>query len=392
MRKTVLLSYNPKEHCSQAFLEKFQPGELIHYFPEATKPSLICAYKEDQLLFHHGSPDYDLIRTHADNGAHIIVNEESYIDDLITFASKHSDITTAYDDMENYKALFLKAETKRHLKSKNIRAPHLIDSITDIKDNKTYMMKPNLAAGAQGARVLKGYQLKDIYTTTENISDYCIEEYIEGTIYHFDVFVYKNEIFSIGCGKYRVPPINFYQHQEVSSILLPSTSPEWHIIESYIFEILLSFNSLPGGVLHTEVCISDTDNLPYLIEINPRTPGGKVYYAYDRMYNINLHDLHFWAQADVDFEVPSFRQPKAYYAWAYFPSQIGKVRSLNPFIPQHGSEIMMSEYFSAPGDTTTSIKSFRDKDYCLVIAHNNFDHLNKDFQTFKTFKPANYEQ
>ncbi len=126
--------------------------------------------------------------------------------------------------------------------------------------------KPKKGSASQGIYILNNELDEKYFLEKENSSQYIIQEFIEGDEYTVDAYVNRNrEIVGI------IPRIRLevIGGESIKSI----TKRNEQIIS--ITEKILSSGEFVGPIT-LQFIISHENNLPYLIEINPRLGGGVI--------------------------------------------------------------------------------------------------------------------
>lgn len=156
-----------------------------------------------------------------------------------------------------------------------------------------WVLKPRSSAGSIGIKkVDSADQLWDLISALgDNQSNYLLERYIAGDIYHVDSIVYENQILWAIASGYGRPPMDVSHHGGVfTTRVLERGSP----IEQALFDKnrrVLNGLGLVRGVSHTEYIVAREDGRVYFLETAARVGGAHIADLIEQSAGINL-----WAE------------------------------------------------------------------------------------------------
>ena len=172
-----------------------------------------------------------------------------------------------------------------------------------------------------------------------------VEQYISGQLIGCDVFSdsYSRTLVGIN-DKIMFPPPSF----AIRGSCFPSKRFNTTVIRTYSFEVLDAVN-FNFGASHLEIILMD--DLPYLIEINPRLVSAQIpyqmAYALERSLYLDLINLHLGAPLAEGV----YLKPKWYSAIRWFTAPVaGRLREIR--LPAHADpHVRRVALFKEPGDS-----------------------------------------
>lgn len=156
-----------------------------------------------------------------------------------------------------------------------------------------WVLKPRSSAGSIGIKkVDSADQLWDLISALgDNQSNYLLERYIAGDIYHVDSIVYENQVLWAIASGYGRPPMDVsHQGGVFTTRVVERGSP----IEQALFDKnrrVLSGLGLVRGVSHTEYIVAREDGRVYFLETAARVGGAHIADLVEQSAGINL-----WAE------------------------------------------------------------------------------------------------
>lgn len=163
-----------------------------------------------------------------------------------------------------------------------------------------WMLKPRFMAGAIGIR--KVYSRDEFWSAVSALGDdqsnYLLEKYIPGHIFHVDSVVSEREIVFAVASRYGRPPMDVSHEGGVftTRLLERGTPLETRLLEKN--QLVLSAMGLLRGVSHTEYIQGREDGKIYFLETSARVGGAHIA---DLVVNTTGIDLWAeWAKIEVD--------------------------------------------------------------------------------------------
>lgn len=139
-------------------------------------------------------------------------------------------------------------------------------------------------------------------------SQFLIERFVEGRVYHVDSVVAGGKVAAAGVSKYGTTPFNVSHYGGVfSSSIVPYKSKERKPLEALNQELLAAFN-YEQGVSHAEFLQSDADGKFYLLEVACRVGGAYIANVLEHACNFNL--WREWAKLETASDDRPYKLPK----------------------------------------------------------------------------------
>ena len=163
-----------------------------------------------------------------------------------------------------------------------------------------WVLKPRFMAGAIGIK--KVYSKVEFWNIVSALGDdqsnYLVEKYIPGHIFHVDSVVSEREIVFAVASRYGRPPMDVSHEGGVftTSLLEHGTPLETSLLEKN--QLVLAAMGLLRGVSHTEYIQGREDGKIYFLETSARVGGAHIADLVANATGINLWAE--WAKIEVD--------------------------------------------------------------------------------------------
>jgi len=139
-------------------------------------------------------------------------------------------------------------------------------------------------------------------------SQFLIERFIEGRVYHVDSVVADGKVVGCGVSQYGTTPFKVSHYGGVfSSSIMSYRAKERKQLEQMNEELLAAFK-LDQGVSHAEFLQSDADGKFYLLEVACRVGGAYIANVLEHACSFNL--WREWARLETSTEENPYRPPK----------------------------------------------------------------------------------
>lgn len=192
------------------------------------------------------------------------------------------------------------------------------DSINDYLDSGSgpWVVKPRNEVSAFGIRKCETKEevwsaLNDLdarNTWRDHPSQFLIEKFIAGNVFHVDSVVYKGKVMVCGVSQYGTPPFSVSHYGGVfTSSIVPYKSAERSKLEKLNTELLKAFN-YQQGVSHAEFLQSSDDGKFYLLEVACRVGGAYIANVLEHACNFNL--WREWAKLETSSSENPYKLPK----------------------------------------------------------------------------------
>ncbi len=139
-------------------------------------------------------------------------------------------------------------------------------------------------------------------------SQFLIERFIEGEVFHVDSVVENGKVVACGVSQYGTTPFKVSHHGGVfTSSVVKYGSKERKALEKMNVELLAGFE-YDRGVTHAEFLQSSTDGKFYLLEVACRVGGAYIANVLEYASNFNL--WREWAKLEIATAEQPYKLPK----------------------------------------------------------------------------------
>jgi len=139
-------------------------------------------------------------------------------------------------------------------------------------------------------------------------SQFVLEKFIVGNVYHVDSIVDKGKVLAAGVSKYGTPPFSVTHYGGVfTTSIVPYRSKERKALEKLNSQLLSAFK-YERGVSHAEFLRSEEDGKFYLLEVACRVGGAYIANVLEHACNFNL--WREWAKLEVSTDEKPYKLPK----------------------------------------------------------------------------------
>jgi biotin carboxylase len=139
-------------------------------------------------------------------------------------------------------------------------------------------------------------------------SQFLIERFIEGRVFHVDSVVNQGKVVAAGVSQYGTTPFKVSHHGGVfTSSIVPYNSAERKQLETLNRALLLAFN-YECGVTHAEFLQSDETGEFFLLEVACRVGGAYIANVLEHACNFNL--WREWAKLETATPESPYKPPK----------------------------------------------------------------------------------
>jgi biotin carboxylase len=179
-----------------------------------------------------------------------------------------------------------------------------------------WIVKPRSEVSAFGIRkcesadqvwdVLNG--LDNRHTWRDHPSQFQIERFVEGRVYHVDSVVNNGKVVAAGVSQYGTTPFNVSHRGGVfTSATVPYRSDERKALERLNVDLLKAFG-YERGVAHAEFLRGDADGEFYLLEVACRVGGAYLANVHEHANGFNL--WREWAKLETATDDKPYKPPK----------------------------------------------------------------------------------
>jgi biotin carboxylase len=179
-----------------------------------------------------------------------------------------------------------------------------------------WLLKPR--AQASGIGMKKIQTIEELWPWLEQLgddqSDYLLEQFIPGAVYHVDGVVSEKEVLFAEAHGYGTPPLDVSHHGGVfTTRTLPRDSDEVQALKE-IHKKLVNGLGLVRGVTHTEFLKAHADDRFYFLEIAARIGGAYISNLVQAATGINL--WREWAHLEVGAGKQPYQLPQTHHDYA----------------------------------------------------------------------------
>jgi biotin carboxylase len=196
---------------------------------------------------------------------------------------------------------------RRQAADKGLNIPEFIhvlnhDAVNEFLDRVPgpWVLKPRFMAGAIGIK--KVYSKDEFWSIVNTLGDdqsnYLLEKYIPGHIFHVDSIVSEREVVFAVSSRYGRPPMDVSHEGGVftTKLLERGSDLDTSLLEKN--KLVLSAMGLVRGVSHTEYIQGREDGKIYFLETSARVGGAHISDLVEAGTGINLWAE--WAKIEVD--------------------------------------------------------------------------------------------
>ena len=145
-------------------------------------------------------------------------------------------------------------------------------------------------------------------TWRDHPSQYLIERFIEGKVYHVDSVVSDGKVAACGISVYGTPPMTVsHQGGVFTTSIVPYDSKERKQLEKLNNKLLKAFD-YEKGVAHAEFLQSAADGKFYLLEVAARVGGAYIANVLEHACGFNL--WREWAKLEIATKEKPYKLPK----------------------------------------------------------------------------------
>ncbi len=179
-----------------------------------------------------------------------------------------------------------------------------------------WILKPRYEVSAFGIRKCETKEqvwqvLNDLdnrHNFRDHPSQFVLEKFIRGNVFHVDSIVEKGKVLAAGVSKYGTPPFSVTHYGGVfTTSIVPYRSQERKGLESLNKKLLEGFK-YDRGVSHAEFLQSDDDGRFYLLEVACRVGGAYIANVLEHACNFNL--WREWAKLETATDENPYHLPK----------------------------------------------------------------------------------
>ncbi|MFC0476794.1 acetyl-CoA carboxylase biotin carboxylase subunit family protein [Robertmurraya beringensis] len=216
----------------------------------------------------------------------------------VVVASKLRDILNINRGLVSPNAIFLRDKIKMKQPLKEIVPLADFSEITEenyetiveqfIKKYKKIVIKPSNQAGGCGIKIVSDYQeaishIDELFNQSDKIS---VEQYINGTIMHFDGIIKNGDLVNFMVCKKIGSAYEYINNSNLLTTIVVSDNELIRRAKEFTIKCFGKFD-IQNTVFHMEVIYSENKFL--FLEVAGRAPGGNIVNLYKYAYGFDFH-------------------------------------------------------------------------------------------------------
>ncbi|MBN2478761.1 MAG: ATP-grasp domain-containing protein [Parachlamydiales bacterium] len=248
-----------------------------------------------------------------------------------------------------------------------------------------YVVKPLDGGGSEDTAIIKNFEnLQKWYDKSFSYkNNYTAEQYIEGTFYLCDSFVYNKQIKFTEISEYLCPNLNFTFGFPIGAIPLRKNTQLRERALNLNKEVVKALNP-PNGGLHLEFFVEKQSNELIFLEIGARPPGKNICFMHEKNFDVNLYELTLRCELGLPLNINL--KENLYHSLIHLACYPGIVNKLNP--PKLKSHTEIAWHIKINDNISRYPLSLKEGVAADILLQNtNYDELLEDFYMLKTHKP-----
>lgn len=339
----------------------------------------------------HKIADENLFIDVYDYEAIIEAIKDKNIDGVMSFVSAHglnsASIISEYYHLKGYTQVALKTLTNKGLfrdflsKNKlNFPAYQYVQTIEEIDLEQIIypiIIKPTDKGGSQGViKINSEDELFLNFQKSKDLSDsstVIIEEFIEGEeLINGDCIIFNSKIIGNIVGNY------IYDNETNNVLPIATVFPADYDVSQTLKQIseIVEILEIPNGIINFEAIVRN--NIPYIIEINPRPSGNYIWKLLGYKYSVDIPTLAINLYFDSDNHINELKETKK-HSYAYQLIYSDKNKIFKGFIPPSELE-----------NNVLDINFFHQKNTQISSFNNLYDRIGIVLLEFKDDKERKY--
>ena len=268
----------------------------------------------------------------SDNNLNLFINSLSQIDRVIAFSEVDQELAAFIRNKYSIQGMktkdILKFRNKVTMKQVADQAGILVPRFIDLNIINQFdilaklliypvILKPKNGVSSEGVyKINSEIEFHEIVKCLDK-SNYELEEYINGVIYHADGIIQNNKLIIFKVSEYINTCLDYTLGIPLGSVVIDDVVLEKKLIK-YTENILESFN-LNDSAFHLEFII-DKENKIYFLELGARIGGAQVPYVFKNIYNIDLFKVWVDIQLKKDISIYlEYMNNENIGGWLLFP-------------------------------------------------------------------------
>jgi len=251
------------------------------------------------------------------------------------------------------------------------------------KLGETFVIKPTSGASSVDTTII--HDVDEFNTVTQKITnspfEFEAEEFIDGTLYHFDAIINNKKVMTSFVSEYSVPNIEFLHGHCLATIPLRDDDPLVKKIKHFSQQILACLGLIDGS-LHLELFHSTTGKLIFL-EVGARVPGSGIALNYAQMYEVDMYNISLQQTLSMPVNYQK-KKPIIYSFVLLIPYKKGKITRIRQ--PELNSKVDITWNIKVDDIIETTSANVFELAARAIISNSNYTQLYEDFLKLKQYK------
>ena len=214
---------------------------------------------------------------------------------------------------------------KNFVKKSDIRIPKYllldyalknIDYAKELFAKNKIVLKPVNGSGSEGVYFYEDFEILclEVNQLISNLTEYEVEEYIPGSIFHLDALICDKNVIEYVPSKYVNTCADFANGVPLGSFQIPKR-------KKFLDFLTKTINALDIviGAVHLEFIQSSKDNEFYFLEVANRTGGAEIRTLFAERTGINLSASECSLQISKKIVHSSRKKSNSYFGFFQFP-------------------------------------------------------------------------
>lgn len=212
-------------------------------------------------------------------------------------------------------------------------------------------------------------------------TDYDLEEYITGTLYHCDSVIENGKIKGVYIGRYLYPCAEAVNGKPLAGICDSANDSFSKSIQEFNQTIINGMDITGNACTHLEFFRTPSNKIKF-VEIAKRPPGPLIPEMHHAMYNVDLFKCGWQLQTGFSANTPYNRNTFA--AWFFIPKKSGTIQQLHE--PKHLKSKYNLKWLVEPGDAIKENRESAGARVGEVLLWNDcYADLEQDLQSLEAF-------
>lgn len=222
--------------------------------------------------------------------------------------------------------------------------------------------------------------------THSNTTNFELDEFLEGDLFHVDTIVANGKIIEAQPYKYAYPLAEVLKGKPHAGRLVSYEENDYIKLIHFNHKVLEALQPLPTGVTHLEIFKKQNGEFVFL-EIACRPSAGFTPEVSELHCGVNFEEAHYLLQMGLPLEgLISLEQRTMYAAYLFYPKLEGEVAGLTKKLDL--KTVCELKYYVKPKDILKSAKHIMDCVATVFMKSEDIYLLKDEFETAINLKPV----